>query len=252
MENFIPAIITASVALIAATGAQILSHILTARRSRREKERDIYQEFIFPFLSKVLLYYSTETNFRKLHDIEKAVDLDNLINDISSKVSYGNLKLLSCQYEIEKTDHFFDGRGGSKERNVLRFLFWFLDYCYEVISNMKDVEDNVHEKMLKEIIEKQKLYGIWILVSEEYHLPYSDDVIEFMKYDFFYFDLIPEYSIGLIRELVDTEPGVDRRRLDFLNRLINHVDIKHANLEIVSRYKEHYKFSMQYNVIDNE
>lgn len=242
MESYIPAVITASVALIAATGAQILSHILSARRSVRENERSIYQEFIFPFLSKVLLYYSTETNFRKAHDVEKEVDLDKLVKDISGKVSYGNLKLLSCQYEIEKTIHFFDGRGGSEERNTLRFLFWFLDYCYQVISNMKDVEDYVRENMLREIRRNQKLYGIWILVAEEYHTPYSHDAIEFMKYDFFYYDLLPEYPIELIRELIDIEIAVDKRRLEFLKIFVEHTASKQEDLEFVKKFRDHFKF----------
>lgn len=250
--EYILSIITASVALLAATGAQILAHILTSKRAKKERERTIYQEFIFPFFSKVLLFYDTETHYRKGHDVEKEIDVYDLVDSIAEKVRFGNLKLLSCFYEIEKTDYFFDGRGGTKERNVLRFLFWYLDNSYLVINNMIDIEEDIQKKMLAEIKKTQKLYGIWILISEEYHFTYSEDVIDFMRHDFYYLDLLPEFDLVLIKELVETEVAVDRRRLDFLSIIVQHISKQEEGLSLVSIFNGHFSYSKEHNLKEGE
>ncbi|WP_117017098.1 hypothetical protein [Aeribacillus pallidus] len=225
-EAYIPAIITASVALIAATGAQILNHILSINRSKKERNDEIYQEFIFPFLSEVLLYYSTETSFRKDHDVEKEVDIDSLLSRISEKASYGNMKLLSCYYNIIKSDYFFDARGYSKERETLRFMFWYLDYVRGIISKKNPIDEDV----LTEVKKIQKLYGIWILTAEEIEFPLS---IEFMKYDVFLDNnFLFELDINLLKELVDCNSFLNERRANLLK-----IIIKEIKLNINKKFK---------------
>lgn len=216
--TIVPAIITASVALIAAVSAQFLSHCLNDLREKRKRMNDIYQEFIYPFIPEVLLYCNTETNLKKGHDVEKEVDLNDLLKRISGKVSYGNIKLLSCYYQIKKTDHFFDGRGGSKERNMLRFMFWYLDYAVEILEQKKPAE----EKILSEIVQVQKLYGIWVLVAEEIEFDLS---IEFMKYDFYlskYF--ISQIEMSSLRNLVANEKSSNYIKAKFLKEIIQELE----------------------------
>lgn len=214
-EAYIPAIITASVALLAATGAQFLSHYLNIKREKKKNENEIYQEFIYPFLPEVLLYYDTETNFRKGHDVEQEVNLQDLLIRISQKVSYGNLKLLSAFYQIKKTDHFFDGRGYSKERNILRFMFWYLNYAIEILKEKQKKEKS---DLLLEVERVQKLYGLWILLAEEMDFPLAT---ELMKYDFyFYQSFLQEIDVDILREIIEIEPGLDKRRANFLKIMI--------------------------------
>lgn len=209
---YIPAIITASVALIAATAAQFLSHLFHAKRERKNRENDIYQEFIYPFIPEVLLYYDTST-YRKGHDIETEVVLENLLERISQKVSYGNMKLLLYSYETKKWDYLFDGRGWSKNRNMLKFIFWYLDYSVEILKNKKPVE----ETLLSEIIQVQKYYGIWALVSEEIDYDLS---VRFMSSDYLFQKVVENIEMKGLRHLVDSNEIVNVQRAHVLKKVI--------------------------------
>ncbi|MEC3884596.1 hypothetical protein VKA52_12755 [Halobacillus sp. HZG1] len=234
MNQYIPAIITASVALLAAIGAQFLSHFLNSKREKNKEKSEVYQEFIYPFLPEVLLYYHTETNFRKGHDVEKEVSLNSLLEKISLKVSYGNMKLLTYYYEARKYEYFFDGRGWSKERNLLRFLFWFLDYSANILKGMKPRE----EEMYKEVIKTQKLYGIWVLVSEELEF---DNSIEFMKYDFLLSDqFLKEINLKRLKKLVDNDFPQDDDRIRLLKEIISVFEEEDiGTFPILDELKEH-------------
>lgn len=215
-EDYIPAIITASVALVVAVGAQFLSHWLTKCREAKVNRDAIYQEFIYPILPEVLLYYDTETDFRKGHDVEREVDIEGLLNRISQKVSFGNMKLLSAYYKIKKKDHFFDGRGFGRERNTLRFMFWYLDYSLEILNKR---EPRI-EEFISNVKKTQKLYGLWFLLAEESEFPQATSA---MKFDFYLSnDFFQEISIEYLKELIDLDagPGSYNRRSDFVKYII--------------------------------
>lgn len=227
-EDYIPAIITASVALIVAVGAQFLSHWLTKSRERELNNDIIYQEFIYPFLPEVLLYYDTETNFRKGHDVEKEVDIEQLLKRISQNVSFGNMRLLSAYYDIKKREHFFDGRGFGKERNTLKFMFWYLDYTLEIL----DRKNSKIEGLISEIKRIQKLYGLWVLMAEESELPEATNL---MAFDFYLNDdFFQNISIESLRRLVDldTGPGHDGKRSDFVRQIIKQWESRADGTEI--------------------
>lgn len=227
-EDYIPAIITASVALIVTIGAQFLSHWLTKYREAKKDRDAIYQEFIYPILPQVLLYYDTETNFRKGHDVEKEIDVEILLEKISNKVSFGNMKLLSAYYDIKKSKHFFDGRGYGEERNTLRFMFWYLDYTLEILNKKKPKT----EDLLSEIKTTQKLYGIWFLLSEvsEFNL-----ATEAMMFDFYLSNnILQDIRIENIKELVElsSDSGLYKRREEFVKLIIEKWELESDNNEI--------------------
>ena len=126
-EEYIPAIITASVALFAAVLAQFIGHILNKKRQDNIFNMEVYQNFIAPYLSDVFLYYETETNFRKGHDVEKNINIEGLIDRISMQKQYGDVKLLQCFFDMKVPEYFFDGRGGTKKRSIIYLIFWYLD-----------------------------------------------------------------------------------------------------------------------------
>ncbi len=222
-EAYIPAIITASVALLAAVGAQYLSHHFNNQRENKKRQDEIYQEFIYPFVSDVLFFYETSTAFREDH-IDQKVDVNKLLNNISEKVSYGNMRLLSSYYEINKMNYYADYRGWSKESNTLVFLFWYLDYVIEILQQKNPKKDS----MYKNIIRTQKLYAIWYLVADEIGYPLS---IEFMKYDFYlYENFLPEIEIKVLRDLVNSNRvNYRQRRFNFLKMVIREFERKEEN-----------------------
>lgn len=214
-EQFIPAIITASVALLAAIGAQLLSHYLNSRRENKKYDNEVYQEFIYPFIPEVLFYYHTETHFRKGHDVEQEVNIHELLEKVSKKVSYGNMKLLTYFYETKKYDFFFDGRGWSKERNMLKFLFFYLDYSVQILKNRKQRE----QLMIDEVIKVQKLYGIWLIFAEEMEFDIASD---FMRYDFLLRDcFLSEISTKNLRTLVEDDTFENSNKIDFLKSVVS-------------------------------
>lgn len=238
-ETYIPAIITAAVALIVAIGAQFLSHFFSQRRETKQRMNHVYQEFIYPFLPEVLLYYDTETNFRKEHDVEQKVDIENLLNKISEKVSYGNTGLLLHYYNIKKANHFFDGRGFQKERNILIFMFWYLDYALDILKNRDQNESQFEiEKFILEVSKKQKLYGIWYIFAEETEI---DNATELMKFDFYIPDeFIEKLNLKEIKKIIKTDytNEISEKRKKFIYKFFKVMESKGDEIPIIKEIKD--------------
>lgn len=64
------AILTATVAFVAAVCAQWISHLFSKLRERTKENNEIIQELILPNINDVILYLETETHYRKEHDVE--------------------------------------------------------------------------------------------------------------------------------------------------------------------------------------
>ena len=171
--TLIPAIITASIALLAAIGAQMLSHWFTLRRERKKDAKKTYQEFIYPFLNDILLFVNTETDFRKDHDVEIPINSDGLIKQIEKKISLGNSKLLNAIYFYRHSITFFDGRGMSRDVSILNIFFEFLSYSNEILKHTGDANNDI----LVNIKETQKLYGIWSVLTNIYGFETSSDIL---------------------------------------------------------------------------
>lgn len=237
MSEFTPALLGALGALIAATVAQLMARNSAKNIAEKEWESKVYQEFIFPFLPKVILYYETETHFRKDDHVEKELSLKDLISDISKEVRYGNMKLLSCFYEIEKNRHLIDFVGGIEQRNMLKFLFWYLDYAISILEKMEPKE----ESLIKEIKEIQKLYGAWIMVTDAFGFITSYNVISFMKQAHLFKDILLSDDINLIREYVEADVGYDERRNVYLSRFVRAIEAKAGddNLVFIKIFEEY-------------
>lgn len=176
-SEYIPAIITASFALLTAVGAQFLAHYLQNKRIYKENDNRAFQELIFPFLPEILLFYETETDFRRGHDVEKNIDVKDLVERISTRIQFSNMELLSRYNELIKSEYFYDAKGDVKEIQTLRFFYAYLSYSLEVL-NKKSLKE---EELVKQLDIVRKKYGIWILVSEE--IGYESS-IEVMSLDF--------------------------------------------------------------------
>lgn len=218
-SEYIPPIITASFALLAAIGAQFLAHYLQNKRIDQEKNNKVYQELIFPFLSEILIFYEIETSFRKGHHIEKKIDAKDFVERISKKIQYSDMKLLARYNELIKSEHFYDAKGDIREIYTLKFFYEYLSYSLEIMekNKFKEIE------LFKQIDITRKQYGIWILISED--IGYQS-AIEVMSFDF----LIPEefYLNSLLNNLNElisseskTSSTTNRHRL--LKCLVNKI-----------------------------
>lgn len=163
MSSYTPAIITASVALIAAILAQVLSHYLNIRRENINAAKSNYQELIAPILLEVFAYIDIETNYRKGHDVEGEVDKDKLISHIENNIKYGSSNLINALEETKKHQYYFDGRGLDADIQHYYLFFFFLDDLLELHRKSKN---KILNKNLKErVIYYQLMYGLWFSIA---------------------------------------------------------------------------------------
>lgn len=205
------------VAIITAILSGIITHNLTKRRENGKKDKEIYNEFVAPFITEVLIYYSAETNFRKAHDVEKEVDPYKLMKRIRKHIKFGNINLMSKLIEYEKTEYFFDGRGGLREIKMLIFFYYYLEYCLYIVRKFTG-KDKI---LLNEIERTQKKYGIWIILVNIFGY---DEATKIMGYDFefpeAYFDVITTEQIEMI--IKKSEDGrTSSEEYAFLEGMIN-------------------------------
>lgn len=156
------AILSATIAFIAAMVAQGVSHRFTLKREKKKYNKEILQEFILPYFSDVILYIETETAFRKGHDVEAGIQPDKIIKSLSEKVSYANKDVLTALIEYRNSITYFDGRGEAKNLAVLRVFYLFLDYSKEVLRESEFADQNLFEKIEKNM----KLYGLSYILTD--------------------------------------------------------------------------------------
>lgn len=139
--EYIPAIITASVALIAAVLAQLLNNLLTVRRDKVSYYKSIHKELISKYLSSLLknayLYKRPfeETNlpFSSLQDtiIEMEKDLQHFNSTLQVNYSY---------YSVNR---FLDGANRNVEMRLeFEIAFYFILYAKEVFKRAKIKTDD--------------------------------------------------------------------------------------------------------------
>lgn len=179
-------------AIVGAVAGQLLSHFFTKRRDKQKEARETFQKFIYPSLNDVILYYDTETNFRKAHDVERNIDSKELANDISKNIKYGNSKLIGAIIQYNSSITFFDGRGNSEEVDRLKMYFWFLDFSLDTIKKMGMLDHSIAKKIKL----TQKKYGIWGILTDIYGV----NAIEILQYDWMWKDsFLENYSLKRLR-----------------------------------------------------
>ncbi|RAS75226.1 hypothetical protein [Priestia endophytica] len=209
-------------AFVGAVIAQVLSHWFSVRREKSKSNKEIYQEFVYPFLTEVILFYETETDFRRGHDVEKEIPISGVIEKMSKKISYGNTKLMSAFHSYKSSSYFFDGRGYGQERELIKLLFWYLDCVVNVLNKLpKKDKETIHK--VKDI---QKHYGIWYLVFEK--LDSYEDAVKFMQLkDSFPKCYMKNLSIDDLHWIIDSNPKDFHERVqEFLENFINMTDVE--------------------------
>lgn len=192
-------IITLLAAILGAIIAQSLAHFLSLKREREKDGKIVFQEYITPFLNQVLLYYETETHFRKGHDVEVVINRRDLIDKVESKISYGGPHTLKSLLEYKNSQTFFDGRGFSQDYCTYNLFFWYLDDSLKILENIRDMD----EIYLSQIRLVQKKYAIWSILTELYG---NEDAIEVIKYQWVWGEEFFDYwSIYKLKNLLNID-----------------------------------------------
>ncbi|MEK5056031.1 hypothetical protein MHH96_21825 [Niallia sp. FSL K6-0212] len=166
-------------AFIGAIVAQVLSHWFSLKREKEKEAKTIYQEIIAPNLYEILSLLETQIKipYKKGYVVEKKIDIQNIITNISIKISYGNSKLMSSVLKHNSLVAVFDEKEKEIEASRLSICFFFLDYSLDILKSSK-IEDDVIYSYIKS---SQKLYGIWTLLTDIFGLEQSTRIMHNSK-----------------------------------------------------------------------
>lgn len=163
LANYIPAIITASVALIVGVGAQFLNSWLTGRREKKKYLREIYENFISEFFVDILAHLNVSTQPRPDHDVKKDVNISTVIDEMFKKVHYGDKNLQSLSLERKTSKYLDDYKGGTEEILQIKICYFFLLYSQRIFKKINFKLDLGVKFQLEHSI---KEYAYWYIYSE--------------------------------------------------------------------------------------
>ncbi len=215
------AILTATVAFVAAICAQWISHLLTKLRARTKENNEIIQELILPNINDVILYLETATHYRKEHDVEAEIKPEEITERIKGNIKYGNSELVNALYNYQHSITYFDGKGDSDSKQIFELFFVFLKYAKEILKKSSYTND-----YLLELIDKsQKLYGISYVLLE-----CNRDMLFILSHSWLwektYITTIPEHTLDSL--ILDKDLEVSKR--EHLNLVILNI-IRNAFME---------------------
>ncbi|WP_416434088.1 hypothetical protein [Priestia megaterium] len=200
-------------AFVGAIVAQLLSHWYSLKREKRKEAKEIYQNFIYPNLTDVILLHKTETDFRKGHDVENFVNRELLMENISANIGYGDENLITAILKYRSANTFFDGQGHQKDAKTLNVLFWFLDYSIAILKKIKIDR----EELMEELKLSQKYYGIWCILTEIYGF---EDAIQILSWSWIWSDdFLEELLLEELKILMEQEKYKSYSRTVFIKAL---------------------------------
>ncbi|MFJ7828410.1 hypothetical protein [Psychrobacillus sp. NPDC096623] len=151
-EDYIPAIITASVALIAAVSAQLLNSRLTHNREMKSYLREVYENFVYEFFIDILIYADIVSMPRREHDTKRDVDINKVMDNMFRKIHYGNKQLKSLHLEYKSLKYMEDFRGDSEHITIMKTCYFFSLYSKEIFKKMGiKLAPNVEDKLIQAI-----------------------------------------------------------------------------------------------------
>ena len=167
MQAYIPAIITASVALIAAVSAQFLNSYLTYRRERKTYLREVYNNIYSKNLVLLMQYFNVKFDYRAIQDTKADVDVEEIlqkvINNLDEKSEYLSPKFLFLLEKIKREDNRDDGIGNSLENKYL-LISLLLDELIIYQEKIKLFEREHYKIIVKYVF----LYKLLLLVYRNF------------------------------------------------------------------------------------
>ncbi|WP_025783340.1 hypothetical protein [Sporosarcina sp. D27] len=140
--SYIPAIITASVAFLAAIIAQVVNNYFVISRDNKNYHKQIHSNLISNYLANILRnIYLYNKPFDEKNNIFP--DLHNTILLMEKDLKYFNPKLQS-RYSIYTVNRFLsDANSNIEKRLEFEIAFYFLQYAKEIFikSNIQTEED---------------------------------------------------------------------------------------------------------------
>lgn len=150
--------------IIAASLAQVVAHIFTAKRDRNTYLRECYQNFYSPILYKVLLFFDVKTAFSK-KDIRDDISIseEEIFKDIldlfSKNLKYATPNLIAAYEMVKKRDIYDDVSGQRNPISEIELCFKFLEEVADVSKKLKIKTEEI------DLLRYRVLFAIWLLLS---------------------------------------------------------------------------------------
>lgn len=198
-ETYIPAIITASVALLAAISAQILNNWLTYRRENKKYLKEVYEKFLSEYFIDILTYARISTQPRKEHDTNGDVNISAIIAEMFKKSHYGDKHIQSLNLEYNTLYYMEDLKGDSKEITQLKICYYFLLYSKKIL---KQIHFNLEPIVKHQLTHSIKVFSYLYICSTM--RDYEEAVINATNIRMFNLDILEKYSLRYFKSLMNT------------------------------------------------
>lgn len=157
--SYIPAIITASVALIAAVLAQVLNNWLTHRRESKKYLKEVYGNFISKFFADIITYAYVNATPGKGHETKGEVDISAVLEEMFKLIHYGDKHLQALHLEYNTWRYMEDNKGDMKEIIQFKICYYFLLYSKEILGKINfPLEATIYHTLNHSIKEFGYLY----------------------------------------------------------------------------------------------
>ncbi|MGG3572849.1 hypothetical protein ABES80_10240 [Bacillus gobiensis] len=228
MKEYIPAIITASVALIAAVGAQFLNNYFTHRRENKNYLKEVYDNIYSKNLVLIMQYFNVKFTYKGYHDRKDGIDVEEIlqkvINNLEEKTEYLSPKNLFLLEKIKREEYMYDGFGNTLE-NKYMLISLLLDELV-IYQKKRKLFETDHYKI---IIRYVFLYKLLLLVYQNFTF---DDISTFsiiknwnnfseVKMEYLYFCLLEKSS-------EDESKLLYKKNTKFIKWVLKELD--HSNL----------------------
>ncbi|AZU64479.1 hypothetical protein CHR53_26425 [Neobacillus mesonae] len=169
--------------LIAAMGAQIVSHFFSVRRDIRKEFMQKYQDLFSGSIAPISNYMAIKTNPRKLHDVHYNVVESDLLEiaiiKLQENIKYASPTLLRVYERYFGYGYHEDGWGSSEEGDKHALIYFLLD---DLIRSSKRVSvfSKMDRRRLKII---RYYYGVCAMALNFFEM---DDSEQILQMEYFY------------------------------------------------------------------
>lgn len=219
--SYIPAIITASVALIAAVLAQVLNNWLTYKRENKNYLKEVYGNFISKFFADIITFVHVNSTPGRGHETKGEVDISAVLEEMFKVVHYGDRHIQALHLEYNTWRYMEDNKGDSEAILQLKICYHFLLYSKTIFNK---IDFPLELTTIHTLNYSIKAYGYLYICSEI--KGFEEAVNDLTSIEMFGLGSLSNLSIWQIHELVTSD------NLEIQEQFIKEVDREIARTTI--------------------
>lgn len=214
-ENYLPAIITSSTALIVAFIGQIYNNHLTIKRENKKYKKEVYEELISEHFIDFLAYPAAVARLIDDEVIEREINISEKLNDMFSKIHYGDSRLQSIYLSYSTLGYMTENHTYNNELKSMQFriCYSFLLYSKKIFKQINfKLENTVKHTLIQTI----KEYAVLSIYSKEKSYEEAKNMLISIKR--FHLQTLTDISLKDLEKLTNSEiiNILDRELEEFL------------------------------------